>query len=306
MIPSSTRPTPRQTLSFLKNLLEARGLRPNSKLGQNFLIDLNLLDLLVRTAELDASDLVLEVGCGTGGLTGKLASLAGFVLAVEIDAGFYELCRDLTSVFPNVHILLADILKNKNTLQPSVLDHLAALRQQHQLARTKLVANLPYVVATPVIANCLLSDLNLERLVVTVQWEVAARLAAVPSTPDYGVLSVLVQSLADVAIIRRIPPAAFWPRPKVDSAIVRIRPDRNKRAAIADLPAFHRFIHQLYLHRRKNLRGALLPHLSDRFSKPELDAALRQHGFDPAGRAEALSVHEHLRLWQALSCSATP
>jgi 16S rRNA (adenine1518-N6/adenine1519-N6)-dimethyltransferase len=306
MTPSSTRPTPRQTLSFLKYLLEARGLRPNGKLGQNFLIDLNLLDLLVRSADLESCDLVLEVGCGTGGLTGKLAGMAGFVLAVEIDAGFYELCRDLTSVFPNVEIILSDILKNKNSLHPLVLERLAVLRQQHQLTRTKLVANLPYVVATPVIVNCLLSDLDLERLVVTVQWEVAARLAAVPSTPDYGALSVIVQSLAEVTILRRIPPSAFWPRPKVDSAIVRILPRGDKRAAIPDLPAFHRFIHQLYLHRRKNLRGALLPHLSDRFSKPELDAVLRQHGFDPASRAEALSVQDHLRLWQAFSGSAIP
>lgn len=306
MTPPSPRLTPRQTLSFLKHLLEARGLRPNSKLGQNFLIDLNLLDLLVRSAELESCDLVLEVGCGTGGLTGKLAGVAGFVLAVEIDAGFYELCRDLTSIFPNVEILLTDILKNKNTLQPLVFERLVAIRQQRQLTRIKLVANLPYVVATPVIANLLLSDLGLERLVVTVQWEVAARLAAVPSTPDYGALSVLVQSLADVSIIRRVPPAAFWPRPKVDSAFVRICPSRDKRAAIADLPAFHRFVHQLYLHRRKNLRGALLPHLGERFSKPELDAALRQNGFDPAGRAEALTVSEHLRLWQVLSGSATP
>jgi 16S rRNA (adenine1518-N6/adenine1519-N6)-dimethyltransferase len=304
--PLSTKPSPRQTLSFLQSLLEARGLRPNSKLGQNFLIDLNLLDLIVRTAELDRSDLVLEVGCGTGSLTGRLAGQAGAVLAVDVDAGYLNLARDLTSMFGNIEFLHTDILKNKNTLQPAVLEKLAQMRGRPGLSRLKLVANLPYVVATPVIANLLLSDLELERMVVTVQWELAARLAARPSTPDFGVLSVLVQSLAEVTVVRRLPPSAFWPRPKVESGIVLIQPRAEKRAAVGDLASFHRFLHQLYLHRRKNLRGALWPHLSERFTKPALDAVLVHHGFDPAGRAEALSVADHQRLWRAVSSSPTP
>jgi 16S rRNA (adenine1518-N6/adenine1519-N6)-dimethyltransferase len=292
--------TPRQTLTYLRELFEARGLRPRSKLGQSFLIDLNLLDLIVREAELSAADLVIEVGTGTGSLTTRLAERAGAVLGVELDAGFFELAREATAAFANVTLLNADILKNKNQLNAEVLQQLHELLRRKGTERLKLVANLPYVVATPVITNFLLADLPFERMVVTIQWELAERLAARPSTRDFGALSVIVQSLADVEPVRRMPPAAFWPRPKVDSGLMLIRLRPDKRAQIADLPGFHAFVRNLYLHRRKNLRGALLPVVRDRLDKPQLDERLRTHGFDPAGRAEALPVEEHLRLWQAL------
>jgi 16S rRNA (adenine1518-N6/adenine1519-N6)-dimethyltransferase len=293
--------SPRQTLTYLRDLLEARGLRPKNKLGQSFLIDLNLMDLLVRLAELTTGDLVLEVGSGSGSLTARLAEQAGQVLAIELDAGFYELTRETTGALANVTVLNADILQDKNHLNPVVLDTLEGLRRREDTRRLKLVANLPYVVATPVISNFLLTGLPFERMVVTLQWELAERVAASPSTKDYSALSVLVQSLADVEIIRRLPPQAFWPRPKVDSAIVFIRPNAGKRARIADVPRFQAFVRDLYLHRRKNLRGALLPSHGKRFTKEQLDQRLRAHGFDPSGRAEALTVEDHIRLWDALT-----
>jgi 16S rRNA (adenine1518-N6/adenine1519-N6)-dimethyltransferase len=296
-------PSPRQTLSYLMSLLEARGLRPNSKLGQNFLIDLNLIDLLVRTAEVSRDDLVLEVGTGTGSLTTRLAERAGAVLGVELDPGYYELVRDFTSAHHHVKLLRGDILKNKNQINPAVLEALRDGLARSGLKRLKLVANLPYVVATPVITNFLLSDLPFERMVVTIQWEVAERLAAKPSTKDYSALSVLVQALADVTIVRRLPPGVFWPRPKVHSAFVLIRPNSAKRAAVGDIASLHRFLHRLYMHRRKNLRGALLPHYGERYTKPELDAHLTAHGFDPGTRAEALTVVEHLQLWRSFEAS---
>jgi 16S rRNA (adenine1518-N6/adenine1519-N6)-dimethyltransferase len=292
--------SPRQTLSYLRDLFEARGLRPKSKLGQSFLIDLNLLDLIVRVAELDRGDLALEVGTGSGSLTARLAEQAGQVLGVELDAGFCALARETTAAYANVTLLNVDALKNKNQINPVVLDALGTLLARPEIKRLKLVANLPYVVATPVITNFLLTELPFERMVVTIQWELAERLVARPSTKDYSALSVLVQSLAAVEVVRRMPPQAFWPRPKVDSAIVLIRPDPARRALIADLPAFHDFIRDLYLHRRKNLRGALLPVVRGRFTKESLDERLHAHGFDPAGRAEALTVEEHRKLWEAL------
>ncbi|MER3417089.1 MAG: ribosomal RNA small subunit methyltransferase A [Gemmataceae bacterium] len=298
--------SPRQTLSYLKELFAARGIRPKNKMGQNFLVDLNLLQVLVRAAELSRSDLVIEVGSGTGGLTARLAEHAGWVLGVEIDRGLYELARDNTAALTNVQLLHADILAGKNKLNPQVV---AAMRQaldRPGLATLKLVSNLPYVVATPVIGNFLVSDLPLERLVVTVQWEVAERLAAAPGTKAYNALSVLVQSLADVEILRRMPPQVFWPRPKVDSAIVRIWPRSEKRSRIPDVHGFHRFVHDLYLHRRKNLRSALWPRYRSRCSKEQLDVLLRQHGFDPQARSETLSVDEHLRLYGALAMAPPP
>ncbi len=292
---------PRQTLSYLRDLFAGRGLRPKNKLGQCFLIDLNLLELIVRSAELSPNDLVLEVGTGTGSLTARLATHAAAVLGVELDTGFYQLARDNTAAFANVTLLNLDILKNKNQLHPAVLEELQRLRAREDVRRLKLVSNLPYVVATPVITNFLLTDLPFERMVVTIQWELAERLAAKPSTKDYGALSVLVQSLAEVEIVRRLPPSAFWPRPQVDSAVVCLLPSAAKRARIANLPRFHTFVRTLYLHRRKNLRGALLAARLILLAKEELDERFRAHGFDPGGRAEALSVDEHLRLCDVLN-----
>src|SRR4051794_314885 len=218
-------PAPRQTLSYVKALLDARGLRPKNKLGQNFLIDLNLLDLVARSAELDGRDLALEIGTGTGGLTTRLAEHAGAVLSVELDPAVHELARELVDPRPNVRLMRADALRNKNDLNPDVLAALAEMKAAFNCERVKLVANLPYAVATPVISNLLLSDLGIERMVVTVQWEIAERLMASRDTAHYGALAVMVQSLADVELVRKLAPSVFWPRPQVESAIVMINPN---------------------------------------------------------------------------------
>jgi 16S rRNA (adenine1518-N6/adenine1519-N6)-dimethyltransferase len=163
----------------------------------------------------------------------------------------------------------------------------------------KLVANLPYAVATPVIANLLLSEFSFERMVVMVQWEIAERLQASPGTKDYGALAVLVQSLADVEMVRRVPPAVFWPRPQVASAIVRIRPSATKRQRVGDALRFRTFLRDLYTHRRKNLRGALSTLPSGRRDKADVDRKLAELGLDPTARAEELNIEQHLRLCAA-------
>src|SRR5262245_9946792 len=125
-------PNPRQTLSYLRNLFDANGLRPKNKLGQNFLIDLNLLDLLLRTAELSKDDVVLEVGSGTGSLTVRLAEQAGVVVSVEIDPPFLELTRHAAGSLSNVYLILADVLKGKNEINPAVFGFLdEALRRSN-------------------------------------------------------------------------------------------------------------------------------------------------------------------------------
>src|SRR5262245_45137701 len=168
----SQEPAPRQTLSYLKGLLAGRGILPKNKLGQNFLIDLNLIDLIVRTAELSAADLALEVGTGTGSLTARLAEHAGAAVSVELDPNTHDMARELLGERPNVRLLHADALRNKNDLNPRVFEAVGEIRQQFGTTRLKLVANLPYAVATPVISNLLLSDEPVERMVVTLQWEI--------------------------------------------------------------------------------------------------------------------------------------
>lgn len=282
-------------------MIEARGLKPKNKLGQNFLVDLNLIDFIVRHAELTRDDLVLEVGAGTGSLTARLVEGAGAVLSVELDPSFHQLAQENLGPRPNLVLWHGDVLKNKNRLNPDVLAQLDALRQEFHTKQFKLVANLPYAVATPVISNLLLSDWSVERMVVTVQWEIGAKLAAWPGTEHFGGLSVLVQSLADVEIRRRLPPAVFWPRPQVASAIVRIWPRPARRQQLGDVQRFREFLRDLYAHRRKNLRGALASIPAIGLDKAAVDAKLAQLGIDGAARAETLNVADHQRLFSSFS-----
>jgi 16S rRNA (adenine1518-N6/adenine1519-N6)-dimethyltransferase len=293
---TSTTPSTRQTLSYLRNLFAERGIKPKNKLGQNFLIDLNLLELLLRSAELARDDLVLEVGSGTGSLTARLIEQAGAVVSVEIDPAFAALTEESVTERERIAFLHHDILKNKNKLSPEVLRAVAELGQRWGTQRVKLVSNLPYAVAVPVLTNLLLCELAVERMVVTVQWEIAERLLAAPATKDYGALTVLVQSLADVELIRRLSPKVFWPRPLVDSAIVRIQPNAAKRRHVGDPTRFRVFLRDLYVHRRKNLRGALASLPKRDLSKSEVDTSLAEIGIDGSLRAEVLDVEQHLRL----------
>ncbi len=286
----------RQTQTYLRHLFQERGLRPKNKLGQNFLIDLNLVDFIAKHAELTRDDMVLEVGTGTGSLTAALADLAGAVLTVEIDASFHELVQETLHHHAHVQFFHGDILKNKNHLNPHVIEKLQAGWTRFNGKHLKLVANLPYAVATPVIANLILADLPFERMVVTVQWEIAERLLAAPGTKDYGALAILLQSLADIELLRRLPPAVFWPRPKVSSAILCIKPNATKRAEIADPMDFRCFLRDLYAHRRKNLRGGLLSFPDKPWDKPEVDRRLAELGLDGNTRAETLDRQTHLRL----------
>lgn len=294
-------PAQRQTLSYLRQLFAAHGIRPKNKLGQNFLIDLNVVDFIVRSAELTKADLVVEIGTGTGSLTARLAAEAGAVLSVEIDPAFHHLAKEAVEESSRVVLLYADVLETKNELNPRVLSALQSLLQTEGIQKLKLVANLPYAVATPVISNFLLTEFSFERMVFMVQWEIAERMQAVPSTKDYGSLAVMVQSLADVEVLRQLPPAVFFPRPEVDSAIVRLTPRADKRAKVGDVKKWRAFLRDLYSHRRKNLRGGLLGFHGRPFTKPEVDAKLQELSIDGSLRAETLDIEQHLRLCRAFT-----
>jgi 16S rRNA (adenine1518-N6/adenine1519-N6)-dimethyltransferase len=293
----------RQTQTYLRHLFQERGLRPKNKLGQNFLVDLNLIDFIVKNAELNREDMVLEVGTGTGSLTAALADQAGAVLSVEIDASFHALVQETLGHHAHVQFFHGDVLKNKNHLNPAVLETLHAGLRRFQGKHLKLVANLPYAVATPVICNLILSDLAFERMVVTVQWEIAERLLASPGSKDYGALAILMQSLADIELLRKLPATVFWPRPQVGSAIICIRPRADKRSQVGDPLRFRHFLRDLYAHRRKNLRGSLVSLPQGRWDKPQVDQKLAELGLDGNCRAETLDRHTHLRLCEVFGGS---
>lgn len=294
-------PSPRQTLTYLNRLFEAHGLEAKSKLGQNFLIDLNLLGLIVRTAELTREDAVLEVGTGTGSLTAQLADAAGAVCTVEIDTGLAPVAREVIGECDNVRFVFGDCLASKNELNPDMIAAWDELLTVRRCSRRKLVANLPYVIATPLISNLLITRNDIERMVVMVQWEIAERLRANAGTKDYNALSVLVQSVADVELVRKVLPTNFYPRPKVDSAIVLIRPNPEKRAKVGDVQKFRYFLRDLYVHRRKNLRQALSGWPAGRKDKSTVDARLAALGIDGTLRSETLDIEQHIRLCAAFA-----
>jgi 16S rRNA (adenine1518-N6/adenine1519-N6)-dimethyltransferase len=296
-----------QTISYLAKRFAESGVRLNTRHGQNFLVDMNLLRLLIERANLGPNDVVLEVGTGTGSLTGIMAPQVAAVVTVEIDEQLFQLAREELFSLPNVTMLGFDALKNKSTFDPRVL---AALR--HHLAagperRLKLVANLPYSVATPVIANLLnvpeepgAPSLLPTSMTFTVQKEMGDRLAAAPGTKDYGALSIWVQSQCQVECTRILPPGVFWPRPKVHSAIMHLDVDPALRGRITDLDFFHHFARSLFLHRRKFLRSELISVLKGEVDKPGVDAILAETGLSPELRAEQLSVETILNLAAAV------
>ena len=268
------------------DLFEEHGFHPNTRLGQNFLIDLNIIDYIVDQAKLQPHDLVLEIGAGTGGMTAFLAQTAGQVIAVEVDANMYRLASAVTAGYDNVTLLNCDALRNKNNLAPEVLDAIREKLSMEGIRGLKLISNLPYNIATPVVSNLVATDLPWERMVITIQLELGQRMAARPGRSHYGSLSVWLQSQCRVKLLKRLPPTVFWPRPKVNSAVVQLLPDDFGRAKIADRPFFQDFLRRLFHQRRKYLRSVLVGMYRKQLDKSEIDEILTGMNFKEQARAE--------------------
>jgi len=289
-----------QTLSFLKRRFAEAGIRPRTQLGQNFLIDLNLVRVLLETARLLPDDVVLEVGTGTGSLTALMARQAAAVVTVEVSPQMFQLAAEELINFDNVTMLQADALKNKNRLNPAVLEAVAARLAEAPGRRLKLVANLPYYVATPILSNLLAIDDPPQTMTVTIQKELADRIVARPGTKDYGALSIWIQSQCRAEMVRVLPPEVFWPRPKVSSAFLQVTLDPALRGRIADRGFFHGFIRAMFFHRRKFMRSELLSAFKQRLDKPAVDRILAAQRLDPEIRAEQLDVDTMLSLCEAV------
>lgn len=297
----------RQTRSHLVSLFQEQGLHPRGDLGQNFLIDLNLLELIVHEARLGPDDVVLEVGAGTGSLTAYLSAAAA-VVSVEYDPNMYRLAGQAVAGRDNVTLLNTDALKSKGQIAPVVMD---AVRKNLAAApnrRLKLVANLPYHIATPLITNLIASDLPWDLMVVTIQWELAERMLAKPKTSDYGSLSVYLQAQCQLKTIRKLGPTVFWPPPAVDSAIVRIDPDPEAAGRIVDRHEFQSFLRHIFTQRRKLLRGVVANLFKSRLSKQQVDDIFGSMDLRTETRAEELSVAQLVELsnrLQRILCGET-
>ncbi|MBJ42909.1 MAG: ribosomal RNA small subunit methyltransferase A [Planctomycetaceae bacterium] len=292
----------KQTISFLQRRFAEVGFRPYARHGQNFLIDLNLLDLITRAADIQPDDVVLEVGTGTGSLTVRLAERAAHVVTVEIDPHLAQMAEEQFAPDAPITLLQHDALKNKNQLHSAVIETVRKHLDATSDGQFKLVANLPYSVATPIISNLLLNTLPPASMTVTIQKELADRIVAQPRTKDYSSLSVWVQCQCAAMILRELAPSVFWPRPKVTSAIVQIVLDPIKRASIDKLESYQTFVRGLFLHRRKFLRGALVGAFAE-LDKPTVDHAMQQLGLGAEARAEELTVDQIQQLSLALEAA---
>ena len=290
----------RQTLSFLMRRFREVGIEPKTRYGQNFLIDLNLLDILVDRAQLTPNDVVLEIGTGTGSLTALMAERAAQIVTVEVDSQMHQLASEELIDHANVELLQVDVLRNKNHLNAQVMETVARHLAAAPGRCFKLAANLPYNVATPILSNLMTETMVPATMTVTIQKELADRIMAVPGTKDYSALSVWLQSLCTVELVRVLPPTVFWPRPKVHSAIIHLEFQPEWRAKIADLKFFHDCVRVLFFHRRKLLRHVLHIAFSNHLTKPGVDALLAELGFGPTARAEEIDVAGIQLLCEAL------
>lgn len=286
----------RQTLSYLQRCFKQARIQPQTKFGQNFLIDLNLVNMIADSADITKRDVVLEVGTGMGSLTTIMAAKAGHVVTVEIDHYLAPLARAEFASLENVTLLEQDALKNKHHMDPVVIDTLRSKMEAIPGARLKLVANLPYNVATPIISNLLSIEPWPSRIVVTIQRELAERICAKPSTKDYSALSIWIQSQCRCDIVRIMPPSVFWPQPKIDSAIIDIQPEKVRRDRIPDRAHFHDLVRKIFLHRRKFLRSALFSAVKDQLSKQQVDEVMLKMELDSKSRAEQLTPQQMIEL----------
>ncbi len=273
---------------ILALLNEAGGMRPRHRFGQNFMIDQNLVRLIANAGQIEPGDVVIEVGPGTGTLTEELLSRGAEVIAVEIDRDLAALLRTRLGDRPDFKLIDGDALSSKHKLNEELSEHLAAVRRTASPTRqVKLVANLPYNIASPLIIDLLLA--GVDSLTFTVQKEVADRLRAAAGSDAYGPLSVMAQMLARVEVLRTLPPQAFWPPPKIDSALVRMTRHDLLGERARD---FGRFVQQIFSVRRKTLRRALL-----QFDYPA-DAMLTSISLNPQQRPEELTPQQVLDLYR--------
>ena len=293
----------RQTRTHLIALFKEHGVHPRTMFGQNFLIDLNIVESIVRAADLegrDGRDVVLEIGAGTGGMTTFLAAGAARVISVEIDNAMFAMAKQMTAGLDHVQMIHGDALRNKNNFSDELLETVSRTVAEVPDGRLKLVANLPYNVATPIISNLIASDLPWRKQVVTIQYELGLRLVAGPGSSHYGSLSVWAQANSHVKLLRKLPPTVFWPRPKVTSAVMRLDRNYKGQKTILDRVFFQDYQRRVFQPRRKLIRGVLAGMYRKQIGKEAVTDVLEHMGREANDRAEQLTVEEHIELGNAL------
>ncbi|WP_366248400.1 16S rRNA (adenine(1518)-N(6)/adenine(1519)-N(6))-dimethyltransferase RsmA [Terribacillus aidingensis] len=270
-----------------KELLKKYNFSFKKSLGQNFLIDTNILRNIIHHAGVTEDTGAIEIGPGMGALTEQLAIAANKVLAFEIDQRLLPILEDTLSPYDNVKVVNEDILK---------ADVQQELQGYFGDQEVKIVANLPYYITTPILMNLLTRDLPISSITVMIQKEVADRMAASPNTKSYGSLSLAVQYYTQAAVVMTVPKTAFMPQPNVDSAVLHLELRKEPPVRVDDEKFFFDLIQASFGQRRKTLRNNLNRHFASRFSKEELEDIMIEAGIDGTRRGESLSMEEFAAL----------
>jgi 16S rRNA (adenine1518-N6/adenine1519-N6)-dimethyltransferase len=276
--------------------MQRYGISCRKSMGQNFLTDKNIIEKIIAAAELKDTDLVVEIGPGLGALTVQIALAAEKVIAVEIDRGLIAALAEALEGVQNAEIVQGDALKTDFDL---LVGERTGGMYGENAKKYKLMANLPYYITSPIIMHLLMGRFNISVMVIMIQAEVAERLAALPGRKAYGALSLAVQYFTEPEILFRVPRTVFYPKPGVDSAVVRLSVRAEPAVFVSDETAFFKIIRAAFGKRRKTILNALTGSSLDLDRETCLDA-LRNSGIDPGRRGETLSLAEFAALTESI------
>ncbi|NNU93841.1 16S rRNA (adenine(1518)-N(6)/adenine(1519)-N(6))-dimethyltransferase RsmA [Geobacillus sp. NFOSA3] len=276
-----------------REILEKYGFSFKKSLGQNFLIDTNILRKIVDFAELSDETGAIEIGPGIGALTEQLARRAKKVVAFEIDQRLLPILEDTLSPYGNIRIIHQDVLKADI--------HRVISEEFTGMTDIMVVANLPYYVTTPIIMKLLTDRLPIRGMVVMLQKEVADRLAAKPGTKDYGSLSIAIQYYTEAETVMTVPRTVFIPQPNVDSAVIRLIKRKQPPVKVEDEAFFFQVVRASFAQRRKTILNNLVNNLPNgKAMKEQIERVLTETDIDPRRRGETLTMEEFAALSNAL------
>ena len=281
------------TVSRTKEILKKHGFTFKKSLGQNFLIDANVIHKVLDRAAIDEDTAVIEVGPGIGSLTEQIAKRAGKVVAYEIDQRLVPVLNDTLSPYDNVTIINEDILKAD--VGTMIEEDLRTFKE------VVVVANLPYYITTPILMNFLMKKLPIDRYYVMMQKEVGERISAEPGTKAYGSLSIAIDYYTDAKTVQNVPKAVFMPAPNVDSIIVEMKTRKEPKVAVDDEEKFFKLTRGAFVQRRKTILNNYLSLFEDgKAYKIEINELLDDAGIEPRRRGESLSIEEFAEIYRKL------
>jgi len=284
-----------QTKHQIQQLLASAAVFPNKHFGQHFLIDLNLMRVLIDSARIRSDDIVLEVGCGTGSLTDGLAEQAGFCIAVEVDDTLAKIAQEQLADKGNVVVINIDILESKHKISSTVVNAIEKARSK-RTRRLLLVANLPYNVASPVMLNLVTGPIVVDEMYVTVQKQVAERMTAKAGSGDYGTLSIFLSATGEVKVERILKPTVFWPQPQVESAMVSFVRGEEKVRQIRSMELFGEVINLFMGHRRKMLKACTKFAGGELVKVDNWPEVFERCSIDPTQRPEKLPPEDYIAI----------